>query len=135
MEQKEDRLGFIKTLGIRRSRLRWLGTLQSSDKCGFGSNGYFKKEFFTEFCAVAGRRNIIREMFKFGRTTRKRLLLHSKSFCTEVKRVQVKRSHVSKKVQDSAGWVLMKYEAEKLTFTLWWRIRFLAKWWSNDNDR
>lgn len=76
MEQKEERLEFIKTLGIRWSRLRWLGTLQSSDKCSFGSNGYFKKKF----CAVAGRRNISREMFKFGRTTRKRLLLHSKKF-------------------------------------------------------
>lgn len=51
----------------------------------------------------------------------------AKGFCTELKRVQVKRSHVSEKMQDSAG-VLVYYEAEKLTLSLWWRIRFLAKW-------
>ena len=36
---------YIKTSGIRWSRCRWLGALQSSDKSGFGPNEYFKEEF------------------------------------------------------------------------------------------
>lgn len=57
-----------------------MGALPFSGKCGFGSNGYFKEEFLVEFSAIAEGRNISREMFKFSRTTKKRLLLPSKRF-------------------------------------------------------
>lgn len=93
-----------------------MNALQSSDRCGFASNGYFKKEFLMEFCAVAEGRNINREMFRFVRTTRKRA--PAKGFCTEVKRVHGKKNHMTKMIKDSVGGVLVKYEEEELTLTL-----------------
>lgn len=75
-----NRLGIVLKLGIRWSRLRWLGVLLFFGKCGFGFNGYFKEEFLVEFFVIVEGRNISREMFKFSRIIKKRLLLFSKRF-------------------------------------------------------